>query len=95
LFIQHDDRREPLPQRVRFVMPVPLFCSERIVIVQRDGRAWKKVRPLLYRTELVEVSIEKNDGDPSEILLGAAEPAKLLVHRMQRPRSEHADLVDD
>ena len=43
----------------------------------------------------MEVSAEENDGYAPKILLRSAQPAELLIHGVQRPRSEHAHLIDD
>ncbi|KAF9765438.1 hypothetical protein IL306_002277, partial [Fusarium sp. DS 682] len=82
LRVHHGDRLEVLPQRVRLIMLVPLLGLERVIFVPRDGHARQQDRPLLYRTELVEVSAEKDDGDPAKVLLRSAEPAELLVRRV-------------
>ncbi|KJZ68860.1 hypothetical protein HIM_11751 [Hirsutella minnesotensis 3608] len=80
LLVQHDDRREPLPQCVRFVVLVTLLGPERVVLVPRDRRARQEDRSLLDRPELVEVSAEEDDGDPPEIFLRSSKPAELLVY---------------
>ncbi|KND86296.1 hypothetical protein TOPH_09073 [Tolypocladium ophioglossoides CBS 100239] len=80
---------------MRLVVLVPLLGLERVIYVTRDGRARQHDRPLLHRAELVEVSAEEDDEDPSKVSLRSAEPAELLADGVQRPRSEHAHLIDD
>ncbi|EXA28410.1 hypothetical protein FOVG_19984 [Fusarium oxysporum f. sp. pisi HDV247] len=82
LLVQHNDRRELLPQRVGLVVLVPLLGLERVAYVPRDGCAGEQDRPLLDRAELVEVSAEEDDGDSSKISLRSAKPAELLVRRV-------------
>lgn len=72
-----------------------LLHREAALFVPQKRRAREKNRSLLYRTELVEIPAKEDNRDPAEIPSRLSESAELLVHGMQRPRTEHTHLVHD
>ena len=74
---------------------VPLFGRETFFLILRKCYVRQQDRFLVYRIELVEVPVEKNDKDSIKILLRLSKITKLFVYNIQRPYIKYTDLIDD
>ena len=60
-------------------MLISLLCTKSSFFVLRYVCTWEEDGPILYRAELVKVSAEQNDWNPSKILVATTELVELLV----------------
>ena len=76
-------------------MLVPMFYSEGVTFIPWSGCTGKKNRPLLYWTKLVEIPTEQHNRDPAEVLFWSSKCADMFVYSIERPRTQHANLIND
>jgi hypothetical protein len=80
LFHQNDYCGELFLEAIRLVVLVPLLKCETFFLVLWKCRVRQQNRPFVYRMELVEVLVEKDDRDPIKILPRLSKIVELFVY---------------